>query len=334
MAVIINKYVLGNRVLLAPMSGITDLPFRRQVMRFGAGLVISEMTASRELVRGRADMVRKIAAGADAGPLVVQLAGREAHWMRDGAKLAQDAGAALIDINMGCPSRQVTRGATGSALMRDLDHALRLIEAVQTAVTVPVSVKMRLGWDDDSRNAPNLARRAEAAGAAMITVHGRTRCQFYSGTADWNAVRETVRAVRIPVVVNGDISSHDDARRALAQSGAAAVMIGRGACGRPWLPGQVAAALKGDRPRAAPSCDQHFDLLGEQFDHSLRLYGRHLGVRMFRKHLAWSLEAAPLNIAAGALRQLRGRACRLADPAAVFALMKALGGGCRAPLAA
>ncbi len=334
MSVIMDKLLDGNRVLLAPMSGITDLPFRRQVKRLGAGLVISEMTASRELVRGRADMMRKIAAHAGAGPLVIQLAGREAQWMRAGAKMAEDAGAQLIDINMGCPSRQVTKGATGSALMRDLDHATRLIEAVRAAVRVPVSVKMRLGWDHASLNAPQLARRAEAAGAAMVTVHGRTRCQFYKGAADWKAVRETVRAVRIPVVINGDITSLDDARRALAQSGAAAVMIGRGACGRPWLPGQVAAALKGETPPANPPCETHFALLAEQLDDALRLYGTGLGVRMFRKHLAWSLEKAPLDMAPAQRRALRARACRLDDPAAVFALLASLGGGCTAPLAA
>ncbi len=325
MALIVDNLALGNRVVLAPMSGITDLPFRSQVKRLGAGLVVNEMTASKELVNGRRDSLRKIAANAEAGPLAIQLAGREPHWMSEGAKLAEDAGAQLIDINMGCPARLVTKSSTGSALMRDLDLALSLIEATLAAVSVPVSVKMRLGWDHKSLNAPELARRAQNAGAAMITVHGRTRCQFYKGGANWRAVADVVKAVDIPVIVNGDICSVDDARTALEQSGADGVMIGRGACGRPWLPGAIGSALDGGKDVAAPNLLDHFCLLAEQFEASLALYGQKLGMRMFRKHLAWSIDAAPMTITAHDRRALRAQACRLSDPSAILALMGALG---------
>ncbi len=311
MALIVNKLALGNRVILAPMSGITDLPFRQQVKRLGADLVVNEMTASRELVRGRKDMLRKITSNAEAGPLAIQIAGCETQWMAEAAKIAEEAGAQLIDINMGCPSRKVTRTATGSALMRDLDHALRLIEATINAVTIPISVKMRLGWDDHSLNAPELARRAQDAGACMITVHGRTRCQFYKGKADWNAVRDVVEAVHIPVVVNGDITNAQEAKTALEKSGAAAVMIGRGACGRPWLPGLVVKQLQTGVAQSAPSLQAHFDLLAEQFEGTLGLYGNRPGLRMFRKHLAWSIDAAPMNMDIPARRSLRARACQL-----------------------
>src|SRR5262245_323250 len=215
-------------VVLAPMSGVTDAPFRKLAAELGAGLVVSELTDSDDLAKGR-PIARLRCEASGVGPHVVQLAGCETHWMAEGARIAEAAGADIIDINMGCPARHVTNGEAGSALMRDLDHALRLIEATIGAVKIPVTLKMRLGWDHQSLNAPDLARRAEAAGIRMITVHGRTRCQFYKGTADWRAVRPVKDAIGIPLVVNGDILSFDDAKSALEQSGADAVMIGRGA---------------------------------------------------------------------------------------------------------
>jgi len=239
----IGDIEVANRVLLAPMSGVTDAPFRRLTAALGAGLVVSEMTASDDLVNGR-PMSRLRCEATGIGPHVVQLAGCEVKWMAEGARIAEAAGAEIIDINMGCPARHVTGGQSGSALMRDLDHALKLIEATISAVKVPVTLKMRLGWDDRSLNAPELARRAEAAGVQLITVHGRTRCQFYKGDADWAAVRAVKDAIRIPLVVNGDITSFEKAVSALEMSGADAVMVGRGAQGQPWLPGQIGRRLE------------------------------------------------------------------------------------------
>ncbi|WP_186421199.1 tRNA dihydrouridine synthase DusB [Bosea sp. CS1GBMeth4] len=274
----------ASRAFLAPMSGVTDLAMRRIAARFGAGLVVSEMVASDELVRG-SEEARLRAEGAGVTPHVVQLAGCEARWLGEAARVAEASGADIVDINMGCPAKRVVGGWAGSALMRDLDHAIGLIEAVVAAVSVPVTVKMRLGWDDSSRNAPELARRAVAAGAAAITVHGRTRQQFYKGRADWAAIRPVRAEGAFPLIANGDIATPAQAASCLEQSGADYVMIGRAALGRPWLPGAIGAALAGGRPAEIPLAVKH-DVAREHYEGLLSLMGRETGVRHARKHLA------------------------------------------------
>jgi len=270
--------------VLAPLSGVTVVAFRRIARRFGAGLVVSEMVASHELVRGSAEALLR-AEGEGIEPHVVQLAGCEPRWMAEAARIAEGSGAAVIDINMGCPAKRVIGGYAGSALMRDLDLACRLIEATVAAVCISVTVKMRLGWDRESLNAPELARRAAALGVRAVTVHGRTRQQFYKGSADWDAIGVTCREVAVPVVANGDIGSLEDARRCLARSGAAAVMIGRAAVGRPWLVGQIGAALQGRRV-AVPRPEAKAAVAIEHYEGLLALYGREVGIRHARKHLA------------------------------------------------
>jgi tRNA-dihydrouridine synthase B len=311
----IGDIEVANRVLLAPMSGVTDAPFRRLAAALGAGLVVSEMTASNDLVHGR-PMSRLRCEATGIGPHVVQLAGCETHWMAEGARIAEAAGADIIDINMGCPARHVTGGQSGSALMRDLDHALKLIEATIAAVKVPVTLKMRLGWDDRSRNAPELARRAEAAGVQLISVHGRTRCQFYKGEADWSAVRAVRDAIGIPLVVNGDITSYEKAVTALEMSGADAVMVGRGAQGQPWLPGQIGRRIETGIVEAAPTLADQLKYVCTLYDEVVSHYGLRIGLRHARKHLGWALDVAARYSCAPAatLKTWRQRILTAEDP--------------------
>jgi tRNA-dihydrouridine synthase B len=289
MSISIGPVKTRNAVFLAPMSGITDEPFRTAAFDAGAGLVVSEMVASEELVRERPDMLRRAQSSQHVSPFVMQLAGREAKWMSEGAKAAQDLGVDIIDINMGCPARQVTGGLSGSALMRDLDHAITLVEATVAASQVPVTLKMRLGWDDKTLNAPELAKRAENAGVALITVHGRTRCQFYTGKADWQAIRAVRDAIKIPLIANGDCDSAEDARAMLQASGADGVMVGRASYGRPWWPAVLAEALANGQSCKALDQDSQYRILVTQHEATLALYGEVLGNRNFRKHLGWTL---------------------------------------------
>jgi nifR3 family TIM-barrel protein len=276
---------IRNRAFLAPMSGVTDLPFRVRADAHGAGLVVSEMVASGELAKGRGDTARRLRRP-DVPVHMVQLAGRDASAMAEGARIAAGEGADIVDINMGCPAKKVTGGYAGSALMRDLDHALVLIEAVVGAVSVPVTLKMRLGWDETALNAPALARRAENAGVRMVTVHGRTRCQFYEGKADWRAIARVKQAVSIPVVANGDVASRADAAAMLEASGADAVMIGRAHYGAPWTAGAVAGAAAG----VPVTPGDHADYLLAHYEDMLSLYGVGQGLRHARKHLGWYLD--------------------------------------------
>ena len=292
MTLAIGEISLSSPVLLAPMAGITDLPFRQLVSCFGAGLVVSEMVASQEMVQAKPGVRERAELGLGEAATSVQLAGRDAYWMAEAARQVEARGARIIDINMGCPAKKVTGGLSGSALMKTPDHALGLIDAVVAAVEVPVTLKMRLGWDDDCLNAPEIAQRAEQAGVKMITVHGRTRCQFYKGRADWSAIRAVKQAVDIPVIANGDIVTLDDARAALRQSGADGVMIGRGIQGAPWRLAEIAHGLGyGTMPRI-PSGQEFVEMVRRHYESALAFYGEALGARVIRKHLGWYMDRA------------------------------------------
>ena len=319
MGISIGPIKTRNRVFLAPMSGVTDEPFRALAHRHGAGLVVSEMVASEELVQSRPDMVRRARGAAKLDPFVIQLAGREARWMAEGACVAQDLGAQAIDINMGCPARQVTGGLSGSALMRDLDHAVSLIEATVAAARVPVTLKMRLGWDHGSLNAPELARRAEAAGVQMVTVHGRTRCQFYGGRADWSAIRGVREVIAIPLIANGDGATPEDAAAMLAASGADGIMIGRGAYGRPWWPGVIAEHLDPGSGIAEPGLSEETEIVRSHHAAILDHYGEAHGNRIARKHIGWTLDRLGDRglIDAAAVSAWRVRLLRTTDNQAV-----------------
>ncbi len=325
MGIKIGSIETRNSVFLAPMSGVTDLPFRRLAHELGAGLVVSEMVASQELTGAREDTLLRAAGHGTITPLAIQLAGREARWMAEGARVAQGLGADIVDINMGCPAKQVTRGLSGSALMRDLDHALKLVEATVEAVEVPVTLKMRLGWDEHTINAPELARRAENCGVQMITVHGRMRCQFYKGTADWNAISAVAEQISIPLVANGDATTAAEAAEMRQNSKANAVMLGRGSYGRPWLPGVVASEL-GEQGGTEPGVRERGEIICRHYEEMLSHYGVDMGVRCARKHLGWYLETAASDglLATSEISTWRADLCRQDDPKAVIKSLKRL----------
>jgi len=320
----IGDVVIPGRVLTAPMTGVSDLPFRRTASRCGAPYVATEMVACDSFARGRPDVVRRAAIGDGLPLMVIQLVGRTPEWIAKGAKLAQDAGADIIDLNMGCPAKEVTGALSGSALMREPELAAKLIEAAVNATSRPVTLKMRLGWDDQNRNAPQIASLAEQLGVKAITVHGRTRQQFYGGQADWRAVAQVKQAVQVPVIVNGDIIDAASARMALDQSGADAVMIGRGAYGRPWIAAALDRALYTEDGLAEPSLASRLGIALEHFTETLRFYGDALGLKIFRKHLGWYVEQALCPADPAVRRATRARLCQIDNARTVESALAAL----------